>query len=160
MTSYTDIISLEQAKNYLRIDDGMTADDQFITSMIKASLQWIEQYTNHITVAHTKTIYPSNSNGSCLPYVYVIYDYPVISITATDYTEKKYATYRKVYSDAEEIEVALGYASLDLVPEALIQAAYAILQVWYYNSERTVQSNLIPDSVKFALDPYRRFPLF
>ena len=45
---YTDIISLEEAKNYLRIDDDLTEDDNSIIRMIEASLRYIEKYTDVI----------------------------------------------------------------------------------------------------------------
>jgi hypothetical protein len=159
MTSYTEVISLEQAKNYLRIDDGMTADDSFITSMIKASLQWIEQYTRHILVEQEVTLYAPAQTNCEGQYIYYVYHYPIVSaLPDADKTTRN--LYSKYYTTEEELVITAGYDELDLVPEAIIQASYGIMQAWYYNSEKQIQSSLIPDSVKFALDPYRRFPLF
>ena len=45
MTDYTDIISLERAKLYLKVDELQTATDQEITSMINSSLSFIEKRT-------------------------------------------------------------------------------------------------------------------
>jgi hypothetical protein len=39
-------ITLAQAKAQLRVDDGITADDQLITDLIGASIDWAENYTN------------------------------------------------------------------------------------------------------------------
>ena len=46
--SYLNIISLEEAKNYLRVDIDLTEDDNQITAMIKSSLGFVEKHTNHI----------------------------------------------------------------------------------------------------------------
>ena len=159
MTSYLEVISLAQAKNYLRIDDGMTADDAFIESMIKASLQWIEEYTRHILVERDFTLYAPAQTNCEGQYIYYVYHYPIVS-ALPDAEKTTRNLYTKYYTSEEELVITAGYDDLTLVPEAIVQAAYAILQVWYYNSEKTIQSNLVPDSVKFALDPYRRFPLF
>lgn len=159
MTSYTDVISLEQAKNYLRIDEGMTEDDLFISSMIKAALQWIESYTRHILVEQEVTLYAPAQTNCDGNYIYYVYHYPIVS-AVPDAEKTVRNLYTKYYTSEEELVITAGYDDIEKVPEALVQAAYAILQVWYYNSEKTVQTTLIPDAVKFALDPYRRFPLF
>jgi hypothetical protein len=92
-------------------------------------------------------------------FIYYVYHYPIVSaLPDADKTTRN--LYTKYYTTEEVLVITAGYDELDLVPEALIQASYAIMQVWYYNSEKTIQSNLVPDSVKFALDPCRRFPLF
>ena len=159
MTAYTDIVSLAQAKNYLRIDEGMTADDSFIESMIKASLQWVEEYTRHILVERDFTLYAPAQTNCEGQFIYYVYHYPIVAaLPDADKTIRN--LYTKYYTVEEELVITAGYDELDLVPESIIQASYAIMQVWYYNSEKTIQSNLVPDSVKFALDPYRRFPLF
>ncbi len=54
--AYLDIITLADAKIYLRIDDTLTEDDAQITRMIKASLSQIERITNYIFFARSKSL--------------------------------------------------------------------------------------------------------
>jgi len=46
--SYLSVISLERAKNYLRIDTTLTDDDAEITAMINGACSYIEKRTNLI----------------------------------------------------------------------------------------------------------------
>lgn len=164
ITSYLDIISLSDAKTYLRIDDSMNADDTQIETMITAAFQWIEKYTNHILVEQEKEYFPSTDNTLCGQNIFFVYDAPIESVVSPvstdDYTEKRFATKTRFTSRDETITLNLGYAAVADIPQPIIQAAYATLQVWYYNSEQQQNTMLVPDSVRFALNPYRRFPLF
>ena len=47
MAAYLDVITLERAKNYLRIDADLMEDDAEIESMINGALRYIEKRTNH-----------------------------------------------------------------------------------------------------------------
>lgn len=164
ITSYLDIISLSDAKTYLRIDDTLSADDTQIETMITAAFQWIEKYTNHILVEQEKEYFPSTDNTYCGQNIFFVYDSPIESVVSpadsADYTEKRFATKVRYTSSDETITLNLGYAAVEDIPQPIIQAAYATLQVWYYNSEKAQNNTLVPDSVRFALNPYRRFPLF
>ncbi|MNG66074.1 Phage gp6-like head-tail connector protein [compost metagenome] len=164
IAAYTDIISLAQAKTYLRIDDTLNEDDSFITSCINAALQWIEKYTNHILVEQNKEYFASAVYDFCHDKRFDIYDFPIVSIIEPSDVDliiknKSYNTKSVIIIDDDVLELNLGYDAVSDIPEPFIQAAFAIIQVWYYNSEKTIQSNLIPDSVKFAINPYRRFPI-
>ena len=72
--AYTDIITLADAKTYLRIDDTLTEDDAQITRMIKASLSQVERITNHILFARAKSYIVED-------YSVNVYDYPINSLT-------------------------------------------------------------------------------
>ena len=52
--SYINIIPLQDTKNYLRIDDTLTQDDETVVRMINASLAKIEQITNVHLIAKSK----------------------------------------------------------------------------------------------------------
>jgi len=164
ITDYLEIISLSTAKNYLRIDDSLTADDELIESMIDAALAYTESYTNHILVEQNKTYYGNNDPWFCASNVYDIYDFPIVSVidpvSTDDYTFKTFNTKTRYNTQAESIGLNLGYEAVADIPQAFIQSALAILQVWYYNSEKQQSDTLIPYSVKQSLNPYRRFPLF
>lgn len=146
--SYLTVLPLARVKNYLRIDTDMTDDDSEITSMINASLSYIEKRTNHILYARQKVY-----NGSCQVKVY---DYPINSITtdpAPFYLTRELYT---IYPDVKTVELNVGYG-VYLVPDELIQAALQMIKVWYYESEKQVNSTLIPESVKEVVEIYRRF---
>jgi len=147
--AYIDVITLARAKNYLRIDSGLTDDDAEITSMINASLRYIEKRTNHIMFAREATY-----TGKCQVKVY---DYPINSITTEPEPFVVYFSTYAVYPDVKTVNLNVGYALASDVPDELKQAALQMIKVWYYESEKQVNSTLIPESVKECIDIYRRF---
>lgn len=146
--AYIDVIDLERAKNYLRIDSDLTDDDAEITSMINAALRYVEKRTNHIMYAQDK-IY----TGVCQVKVY---DYPINSIVTDPAPFVAHYTMFDIFPNDKEVELNVGYG-VDEVPDELIQAALQMIKVWYYESEKQVNTTLIPESVKEAIDIYRRF---
>ena len=146
--SYLSVITLERAKNYLRVDSDLTEDDNEITSMINASCRYVEKRTNHILYARD-IIY----KGSCQVKVY---DYPINSIVTVPAPFKVDFAMFTVYPDVKEVELNVGYGT-DEVPDDLIQAIMQMLHVFYYESEKQFNSTLIPESVKEMLDVNKRF---
>lgn len=150
--AYTDIIPLNRAKNYLRIDSTLTDDDAEITSMINAALRYVERRTNHILFPRDNTY-----TGPCQVKVY---DYPINHTVLVSGAPEPFVVYYStfaVYPDSKTVTLNVGYADPSMVPDELIQAALQMIKVWYYESEKQVNSTLIPDSVCEALDVYRRF---
>ena len=146
--SYLNVITLERAKNYLRVDLDLIDDDVEITSMINASLRYIERRTNHIMFAQEKTY-----TGACQVKVY---DYPINTVITTPLPFSVPFSMFICYPDVKEVVLNVGYAQ-DEVPDELIQAALQMIKVWYYESEKQVNSTLIPESVKEVIEIYRRF---
>ena len=146
--AYIDVISLERAKNYLRIDTTLTDDDAEITAMINAACRYVEKRTNHILYARD-IIY----KGSCQVKVY---DYPINSIVTVPAPFKVDFAMFTCYPDVKEVELNVGYG-VDEVPDDLIQAMLQMLHVFYYESEKQFNSTLIPESVKEMLDVNKRF---
>lgn len=148
--AYTDVITLERAKNYLRIDADLTEDDNEITSMINAALRFVEKRTNHI-------MYPRNQTyrGNCQVKVW---DYPInATVPATpELFVCHFATY-DVWPCEKTVTLNVGYLTPDLVPDDLIQAALQMIKVWYYESEKQVSTTLIPESIKEVLYLNARF---
>ena len=147
--AYLDVITLVQAKNYLKIDDGLTDDDALIETMIKAAFRYIEKRTNHLVYARD-IVY----NGACQVKVY---DYPINAVIAPLNAFKVDYSMFTCYANDKQVELNVGYLTPDLVPEDIIVSAYEMLSVWYYNSEKQVNSTLIPESVNEVLDLYKRF---
>lgn len=147
--AYIDVITLERAKNYLRIDVDLTDDDIEITSMINAALRFIEKRTNHIMFARD-IVYTQGCQVK-------VYDYPINSIVTTPAPYQVDFSTWVVFIDTKTVELNVGYENAEDVPDELIQAALQMIKVWYYESEKQVNSTLIPESVKEAIDVYRRF---
>lgn len=146
--SYLTVITLERAKNYLRIDTDLTEDDAEIISMINAAGRYVEKRINHI-LYERDVVY----NGTCQVKVY---DYPINSVITDPAPFSCLRTLYTIYPDVKTVELNVGYAT-DTVPDDIIQAMLQMIKVWYYESEKQINSTLIPESVKEALDLYRRF---
>lgn len=147
--SYLTVIPLARAKNYLRIDPDLTEDDTEITSMINASLRYVEQRTRHLMYARD-IVY----NGSCQVKVY---DYPINSIKTNPAPWSLTRTMYTIFPDVKTVELNVGYATPEEVPDIFIQSALQMIKIWYYESEKQVNSQMIPISVTEALDVEKRF---
>ena len=147
--SYINVITLSRVKNYLRLDECFLEDDNEIVSMINAACRYIEKRTNHILYARDATY-----NGKCQVKVY---DYPINSITTTPTPFKVDFALFTCYPDVKIVQLNVGYVLPTDVPDELIQAALQMIKVWYYESEKQVNSTLIPESVKEVVELYRRF---
>ena len=146
--SYLSVITLARAKNYLRVDEDLTDDDTEITSMINGALRFIEKRTNHIMFARD-VVY----NGACQVKVY---DYPINSIVTEPAPFKVDFALFTVYPDVKTVTLNVGYGANE-VPDDLIQAALQMIKVFYYESEKQVNTTLIPESVIQIIDINRRF---
>lgn len=147
--AYLDVISLERAKNYLRIDSDLTEDDAEITSMIIGACKYVEKNTNHIFFAQDKTY--SNIFGV------KVYDYPINSLVSpTDAVVVNYSLCA-TYPNETSVVLNVGYTDPTDVPDELVQACLQLIKVWYYESEKQVNTTLIPESVRQAIDINRRF---
>lgn len=151
---YTDIITLDRAKTYLRVDDTMNDDDSEIISMIKGAFQFIERCTNHIFVQRSFTQYSNGYVGGCG--AVTVYRYPVILTTPATIPIIRKTELKCIYGIGELTYLA-GYDDISDIPDDFIQAALQIIKVWYFEAENKVNETLIPVSVIQVLDTYRRF---
>jgi hypothetical protein len=152
MTNYTDVISLEQAKLYLKIDEGQTVTDDEITGMINSALSYIEKRTNHIFKTRDKVYF----KDCALVQQVKVYDYPI------DNTETELdIIYRPLYAIVPTVNntvtLTTGYTSVDDIPSELIDSALQLINFWFYNSETKNAMNTIPDFVLSNIDLNRRF---
>ena len=149
MTTYLDVISLEQAKLYLKIDTLQTETDAEITNMINSSLSFIEKRTGHIFKTKSKTYYSCALVNSV-----IVYDYPIIDAPTGTQVRQLNSIVPTV---SGSVVLELGYADLEDIPSELIDAALQLLKVWFYESETQSNTTLIPLSVMQAIDVNRRF---
>jgi len=151
---YLDIIALDRAKTYLRIDDGMNEDDAEIESMIKAAFIFMQRYTNYIFIPTDIAVTAYNSCDEWTK----VYQYPINSMTPADAKNKVKPLYSLFYIDQSvDLYLNVGYTDTADVPDDFIQCALQLIKVWYYESEKQANSTLIPISVTQVLDTYRRF---
>jgi|ETNmetMinimDraft_12_1059888.scaffolds.fasta_scaffold09039_3 hypothetical protein len=152
--AYTDIISLDDAKLYLRVDDTQTEDDTQITRMINGALSYVERYTNYILFARDKEYRLIDGKVR-------VYDYPINSEVTSD-LESSNKTLHTIYtlgSDNSLITLNVGYVSNTDIPQELIEVAYEIIDIYYYGKESgKTMADLSPLS-KDVLNNYKRFIL-
>lgn len=149
---YENILSLEQTKRYLRLDDDFIDDDTDIELMIEGALEYISENTNHIFNVQSKTYYSGNL---C---VVTVFDTPINTTDFGDNIPLHYSNMTK-FNVEGPITLSVGYSDQLEVPKALINAALQIIQTWYYGGEKNVNFALIPQNVVQVINTYRRFML-
>ena len=144
-------ITLDQAKLYLRIDDTLDPDQEAeLQSMIDASETFIERKTGYILTPKQKR-YIASADG-CIR----IYDTPIEEdLTPFDFEEKN--GYVIIYNQAPALAVQVGYPTVAGIPQDLINACLQMLKVWYYESEKQVNTSLIPEAVRQVIWNRKRF---
>ena len=155
--AYIDIITLADAKIYLRIDDTLTEDDAQITRMINVALSYVGRYTNHVLFAKEKTY---RLISGCVS----VYDYPINSYTSpieADYDLIEEKTLHNNYNYGitnDLITINVGYTLPADVPQELIEVAYELIESLYYEKEtnKSIQSRISTIS-QMILDQYKRF---
>lgn len=156
--SYLTIIPLATAKNYLRIDEDLSDDDSFITAIIEASLSEVEQKTNHILFARSKS-YVFDQCGEKR-----VYDYPINSVTSPTDVESEvkdtYTLYTAQQSTDTTLVLNVGYASVDDVPQVLIEWALFLIGKYYYGKEGAEgDTDKLPMWIENSVNRLRRFIL-
>lgn len=152
MTSYLDVISLETAKLYLKIDEGQTETDNEITGMINSALSYIEKRTNHIFKTRDKLYY----KDCALVQQVKVYDYPIDN-TVTELEIQYRPLYAIVPTIDNVVTLTVGYENVEDIPAELIDSALQLINFWFYNSETKNAMNTIPDFVQNNIDINRRF---
>lgn len=145
--SYLDVISLENAKTYLGVDD--TSRDGEITRMINASLSYLERVTNIILFDRDKVY---NYDNGCVR----VYDYPINSTTSTTHdadVKSTYSIYTENDIDIKTITINVGYTDSINIPSDLIETGYAIIEC-LFNGGSVAK---LPELIKDMVDANKRF---
>lgn len=152
--SYLNIISLAQAKTYLRVDSDLTDDDDSITAMIEAALSAVEDETQHIAYARSKTYL---FQEGCVR----VYDTPINSVTSPTTVESEvkptYTLYERTNSDDTELVLNVGYATASDFPEVLRQYALYLIELYYYDSKGGENVVKLPKWLKDSVHQKKRF---
>ena len=143
-------ITIEQAKLYLRIDDTLDPDQEAeLQSMIDASETFIERKTGYILTPKDK-LYGRSADG-CIR----VYDFPITEDLSGFDSEEKW-NYTLIRNQGSVL-LNVGYATVSEIPQDLINAALMMLKVWYYESEKQVNTSLIPEAVRQVIWNRKRF---
>jgi hypothetical protein len=150
--AYTDVVSLAEAKQFLRVDDGFTADDALITLLINTAGEYVERHTNHILYAREKTykFYDGEKR---------VYDYPINSVTSpaeADMEVTELSLYTLYEYSSGDLVLNVGYASG--VPSGLKIIMLELIDSMYKGNDDSGISN-INDGLYTRMAEYRRFTL-
>lgn len=153
--NYLDIISVEEAKNYLRIDDTNNHDDAQIQMMIEAALKYVEDWTNYRLVDLDKSF--DLINGEVR-----VYDFPI----NTEITDGLVSEVKGLYSiycfedgtTDEPIILNVGYTVRCDIPMILITVAYEVLSLYYYQGDdQTTKGVVLSPLGQDTLNRMKRF---
>ena len=150
--AFIDVVTLAEAKLYLRVDDGFTADDSLITILINAAGNIIEAHTNHLLYARAKTY--KFYDG----YVRV-YDYPINSVTSPDETDmdvEELSLYTLYQYSSGDLVLNVGYTLPTDVPPMLKIKMLEVIDALYNGNDTESITNFNNDLYK-SISIYRRF---
>tara|TARA_R110000803_G_scaffold63443_2_gene124116 strand:- start:991 stop:1464 length:474 start_codon:yes stop_codon:yes gene_type:complete len=154
--AFIDVITLAQAKEYLRVDDDLTEDNASITIMINTALKYVEDYTNVL-------VYARNVNYRFINGCKNVYTYPInsaVSPVLADMTVKNYTLYTSYSygSDNTVLTLNVGHLLPADVPDDLRSVALEMIDLLYYEHE---SGKSFPKDVsslsKAILDQSKRF---
>ena len=168
--AYIDVITLAEAKNYLRIDDTLSDDDAQITSLISAALGFVEQETNIFVYQRSAKEYVITDR--CVR----VYDYPINSVIKgiddddadvtltykTNYNKEKkhlYTNFYNIDSDAVTLVLDVGHVLPSSVPAELKEVAFEIIDLLYYEHETGKTIKDLSTLSKMVLNNHKRFLL-
>ena len=152
--SYLNVVSLDQAKQYLRIDDELSADDAQIEQMIKGALSTLERRTNILFYARKKKYIFQD-------YSVKVYDYPINEVVSTfdvDTEQKTLFTNYQTNSSDNEIVLMVGFENAEDVPSELVDCALQYIKYLYYEAEtNTANKGGLPLWLNDMINQNKRF---
>ena len=147
--AYLDVITLAEAKTYLRVDADLTDDDAQITLMIETALEFIETYTRVLVFSRTKTYVAPDG-------FIRVYDAPITAVGAPTEHVREQKTLHSIFTfDGDELTLEVGYALIDL-PSWVKVVALELIAIYYFQKEAGEKSVLSALSQR-NLDMNRRF---
>ena len=178
------VISLAEAKTFLRIDSDYDDDDAYITSLINVATGVVEEFTRRRLISQTYIIYYDEfppyidlqvGEGANVTHI-KYYDTNNVQQTldASNYDVDAKIRPGRIYEsengdfpdtferpNAVEVKFIVG-GSASNVPAAIVQAIYIIIGRYYENRQDVVmgtQVNELPLMVDHLLTPYRLLEL-
>jgi uncharacterized phiE125 gp8 family phage protein len=178
------VISLAEAKAFLRIDSDYDDDDNYITSLINVATGVVEEFTRRRLITQTYNIfydefppYIDLQIGEVASVTHVKYydeNNSLQTLATSEYDVDTKIRPARIYQsetgdfpnnyerpNAVEVEFIVGGAASD-VPAPIVQAVYIIVGRYYENRQDVVmgtQVNELPLMVDHLLTPYRLLEL-
>jgi uncharacterized phiE125 gp8 family phage protein len=161
------VVSLAQAKMWLRLDEDYEYEDGLITALIKSAVNQVELYTLQVLWQRTLTEITDKTGNI------KIYNYPVISIedvvdkdlVAVDFEIEDTQWYTDVITDRPGFNKVTYVAGYDWnydggsdVPDDIETAIKEMITYLYENRDNPKEE--MPKVVTYLLAPYRRITLF
>lgn len=155
--AYLDVISLDEAKVYLGIDD--TSRDAEITAMIEGALNYIEERTNFIMVVQDKEYFLKNG---CVD----VFDTPINTLDIalpTTVTRERYENFSRYMDTNTENRTLILNVGGTSIPPGLKQAGLMLINFYFNDAETSreasvsLQNTMIPMGVQSLIGTYRRF---
>ena len=174
------VISLSEAKAFLRIDSDYDDDNTYITSLINVATQVVEEFTRRRLITQTYNIfydefppYIDLQIGEVASVTHIKYydeDNTLQTLATDQYDVDTRVRPGRIYQsntgdfpntyerpNAIEVEFIVGGSASD-VPAPIVQAIYIIVGRYYENRQDVVmgtQVNELPLMVEYLLTPYR-----
>jgi len=178
------VISLSEAKAFLRIDSDYDDDNTYITSLINVATQVVEEFTRRRLMTQTYNIfydefppYIDLQVGDVASVTHIKYydaDNTLQTLAASNYDVDTKVRPGRIYQsengdfpntyerpNAVEVEFIVGGTASD-VPAPIIQSIYIIVGRYFENRQDVVmgtQVNELPLMVDHLLTPYRLLEL-
>ena len=178
------VISLSEAKAFLRIDSDYDDDNTYITSLINVATQVVEEFTRRRLMTQTYNLfydefppYIDLQVGDVASVTHIKYydaDNTLQTLATDQYDVDTKVRPGRIYQsetgdfpntyerpNAVEVEFIVGGAASD-VPAPIVQAIYIIVGRYYENRQDVVmgtQVNELPLMVDHLLTPYRLLEL-
>lgn len=143
-----DVISLDEAKEYLRVD----YDDQnnVITRNIKTAVSLIEEYTNIFLYEREKQYTVTGNCGI------EIFDYPIELADSSLKVKQNVLSLTVFDKQGNSVLATVGYSTIDYIPANLIDACYKLITYLYEN--RDAYTATLPVDVQLLVNQFRRNP--
>lgn len=141
-----DVISIEQAKDWLEIDQSYTLADDKIEAAIKAAISWVERKTDYRLYVRDEVYY---SNGFDVD----VYSFPINSVIGANRDGCVRASH-SIYRGVGAITANVGYNDPNSIPEDLLQACRKLIVYFFENRDMYAAEQF--NDVQMLINPYRR----
>ena len=148
--SYLSVISVEQARNWLS-----AVDDDGLDRLIKAAIDWVENYTSYRLYQRVETIPNSRCEQSIAWYPIIISGVTYQDGSAAKYEKYVLPTKLKIKCPWNSIiSLQTGYTSPADIPGPLVEACYKLIT--YLSENRDMYQVGMPTDVQMLINQYRR----
>jgi uncharacterized phiE125 gp8 family phage protein len=161
------VVSLDQAKLWLRVDLDYDYEDTLITALIKSAVNQVEQYTLQVLWQRSITEITDRSGNL------KIYNYPIIAVEDVvnkdfedvDFEIEESQLYTNVITNRVGFNTVTYVAGYDWnydggsdVPDDIETAIKEMITYLYENRDNPKEE--MPKVVTYLLAPYKRITLF